>query len=271
MDDPLASAASVEIAIFKRALCLAFGLFWISMASGADPPPSAMPSALITVRSNGVLVYGEAGRSGLAGAKPRITWQHDFGLPTTPPEQQGYEKDSIPICNSRWYKDGIRYTQIVLVTRLGEGDPWSDGEALAGLVLLVQLVGENTASEYTEARAGLSLRRDQRELNLELREGQVHEAGKTPSPLLALVDIPAGGVAVAEGPRLQFQGNMPPGTSGAMTIKIPLADLNGEAALNRLRFLDFTEEMARVRKYWQTKLKTSPPVSLPLAFASPTP
>jgi hypothetical protein len=267
----LTSAATVEIAIFKRALSLAFGLFWIFMARAADTAPPAMPSALITVRSNGVVVYGEANRSGLASAKPRILWQHEFGLPSGPPEQQSYEKDSIPICNSRWCKDGIRYTQIVLVTRLGDGDPWSDGETLAGLVLLVQLVGENTASEYTEARAGLSLKRDQQELNLELREGQVHEAGKSSSPLLALVDIPAGGVGVADGTRLQFQGNMPPGTSGAMTIKIPLADLNGEAELNRLRFLDFTEEMLRVRKYWQTKLKTSPPASLPVAFASQKP
>jgi hypothetical protein len=62
---------------------------------------------------------------------------------------------------------------------------------------------------------------------------------------------------------------MPPGTSGAMTIKIPLAPLNDAAAMSRLSELEFDEEFRRVKRFWTERLKDATAVGMPLAFAEP--
>ena len=46
---------------------------------------------------------------------------------------------------------------------------------------------------------------------------------------------------------------MPPGTSGAMTIKIPLDRLTGEAQLNHLHDLEFDQEYRRLKRSWSSQ------------------
>jgi hypothetical protein len=48
---------------------------------------------------------------------------------------------------------------------------------------------------------------------------------------------------------------MPPGTFGAMTIKIPLAPVEGRDALERLQDLEFDEEFRRVKRFWKSRLE----------------
>ena len=68
--------------------------------------------------------------------------------------------------------------------------------------------------------------------------------------MIAAIEIGAEGIEESAGPRLKFRGHMPPGTSGAMTIKIPLDRLAGEAQLNQLHDLEFDQEYRRTKRLW---------------------
>ena len=80
------------------------------------------------------------------------------------------------------------------------------------------------------------------------------------------LDVSATGLGSMKGPQLQFRGNMPPGTSVAMTIKIPAAKLAGEEAMRRLRDLEFAEEFRRVKRFWAEHLKSGYTATPPVAF-----
>jgi hypothetical protein len=239
----------------------------------AEPGPAKStnaisPSSPITVHADGSISRVVRDDEAVSAGRPR-TIRYQFGLPAKPPAQRWLEQDALPICHSRWEQDGIRYTQSVLLTRLAGGDLEPRGITAADSVLLVQLVGENTASEYTEAKASLGITRGEQILRLELNENRVHEVGAVGKTFLGAIEIPSGGVAVTEGLQLRFHGNMPPGTSGAMTFIFPLTELNGENVLDSLRFMDFTEELRRVRQYWQTRIKTGAPPVFPVVFSPP--
>ena len=247
---------------------------WLGLTR-AEPGPTTntkavSPSSPITVHADGSITRVVSGGNAPSAERPR-TIRYQFGLPTKPPLQRWLEQDSLPICHSRWEQDGIRYTQSVLLTRLADGALEPGGMAAADSVLLVQLVGENTASEYTEAKAALGIMRGEQILRLELNENLIQEVGADGKTFLGAIEIPASGVAAAEGVQLRFQGSMPPGTSGAMSFKYPLTELSGEKALDQLRFLDFTEELRRVRKHWQTRIKAGGHLVFPVVFSTAEP
>jgi hypothetical protein len=203
-----------------------------------------------------------------AGASQSIRF--DFGLPTPPPKESGWLDPRLPVCRICWESGGIRYTQTVLLTRLEPAaslDP--SGGPAADSVLLVQVTGENLGSYYTDASAAFAVVVGGRTVALELREGLVYALLGPQRALIAAVDIPAAGVSDAAGQRLQFKGHMPPAASGAMIVKIPAAPLEGEGALNRLRDLDFAEELHRVRRFWTEKAQALGTNQFPLRFAGP--
>jgi hypothetical protein len=192
-----------------------------------------------------------------------------FGLPAGPATQRELESGKLPIVRTQWEHNGIRYTQTVLLTRLKPEGLFSEGTLPTDSVLVVQITGENTASEYTEATAEFGVRAEGRTLDLELCDGRVRAIGAGEADLVAVIDVPATGIAGARGNGLRFRGSMPPGTSGAMTIKIPLAPLNDAAAMSRLSELEFDEEFRRVKRFWTERLKDATAVGMPLAFAEP--
>jgi hypothetical protein len=255
-------------------LALWSSFVWLGLTR-AEPGPTQStnafsPSSPITVHADGSITRVVSGGDASSAGRPR-TIRYQFGLPAKPPVQRWLEQGSLPICHSRWEQDGIRYTQSVLLTRLADGALEPGGMPAADSVLLVQLVGENTASEYTEAKAALGITRGEQILRLELNENLVQEVGAGGKTFLGAIEIPAGGVAAAEGWQLRFHGSMPPGTSGAMTFKYPLTELSGEKALDPLRFMDFTEELRRVRQYWQTRIKDGGHSIFPVVFSPAEP
>jgi len=231
-------------------------------ATAADPPA---PTVLI--HADGSVVVHTAPVPQTKTERAEVLRQFSFGLPSTPPKRRELEDKKLPIGRTQWEMNGIRYTQIVLLTRLEPGEPLSGGELTDEAVLLVQVLGENTASEYTEATAEFSMRLGGEARELELHEDRVCELGCGDAPPLAVVDIPPTGIGVTRGPALRFRGSMPPGTSGSMTLKIPLNPLKGEPALSRLRELEFDEEFRRVKRFWTDQLKAAPLEGLPVAFA----
>jgi hypothetical protein len=171
-------------------------------------------------------------------------------MPAQAPERWWWEAPPTPLCHTQWEQNGIRYTQTVLVTRLGEGSPLRGGALAEDAVLLIKLLGENTATEYTAAQAAFEVRIAGRALDLVLSNDVACWAAQSAKTPLAVVDIPSGGVDSAKGTRLRFLGNMPPGTSGFMTIKIPAFALDTEARIEQVRNLEMADEIQRARKYW---------------------
>jgi hypothetical protein len=188
---------------------------------------------------------------GISGTSSRL--RYDFGLPSSPPVRRWIEDDALPICQTSWEKDGIRYTQKVLVTTTDTHDPTEASPGDDDAVLLVQITGHNIAAEYTTAGAVFEMKVGDRPLNLELREGLVFVAGTKDRVPLAAVDIASEGIAGTNGPQLRFQGHMPPGTSGSMTIKIPAGRLEHQSAVDRLRDVEFEEEFRRVKRLWKDR------------------
>jgi hypothetical protein len=234
-----------------------------SKAMSADALPA---EAAVVVRTDGSI----AARGGLPGSRPANRHgqqvRYDFSLPRQPPRRQWLEEDTLPICQTLWEENGVRYTQTVLMTRLGSGDLPTDGKIAEDSVLMVQLTGENLTNAYAEATAGLTVEIGGQKMNLELRDGLAFVTGTHAAGLLAAIDIPASGIAVAEGPQLRFSGNMPPANSGAMTFKFPAAAPTAPKEIERLRDLDFVEELRRVKRGWANRSKPRP---LPVAFAKP--
>jgi len=231
-------------------------------ATAADPPAPA-----VVIHADGSVAVAARPVSQTGTERGRALHRFSFGLPRTPPKRRQLEENRLPIGRTEWETNGIRYTQIVLLTRLEPGELMSGGELPEDAVLLVQVLGENTASEYTEATAEFSVQSGGGGPELELRESSVIAVGTGEVSPLAMIEVPATGIAGTRGPALQFRGAMPPGTSGSMTLKIPVNPLSGDAALNRLRELEFDEEFRRVKRFWTDQLKAAPLAGLPIAFA----
>ena len=192
---------------------------------------------------------------------PRIVCQ--FGLPAQAPDRRWLENDQLPIFQTAWETNGIRYTQKVLLTTLGTNDPSLASPTHPESVVLVQITGLNTNAEYTSASASFAIEVGGRPLDLELREGLIYVSGSPEAAPMGALDIPGEGITAARGPQLKFQGNMPPGTSGSMTVKIPVTALKDPKAITRLQDLDFDEQFQRVKKAWKQSLQAN---SLPWPF-----
>jgi hypothetical protein len=227
---------------------------WAGAAEVRGPEACGSPTAACArVHSDGALLIPTnevTSRLGLGGASRQI--RLGFGLPGTPGERRWVDDESVPICQTAWEKDGIRYTQTVLVTSLETNDQALTGPAPSNAVLLVQVAGHNTTAEYSAAGAAFEVKSEDRALPLEWRGGLVFVTGARAAVPLAAIDVPSEGIAGTNGLQLRFAGSMPPGTSGAMTVKIPSRVLERPAEINRLLDLEFDEELRRVKRAWKS-------------------
>lgn len=246
---------------------IALGLFAAEAGPPAPRAEAAEPACAVVVHGDGSVSIPAA--SVLSPPSPegkRQPVRYYFGLPPLPPESRLLEDGTLPICRTSWVKDGIRYTETVLVTRLQEGDLMPAGQPPADAVLMVQVAGECLASEYTEAAAAFGVEVGGAGLNLELRDGMAYAAHPDTPAFLAALDVPASGIENANGRQLRFRGNMPPGTSGSMTIKIPATAPKTTAELDLLRDLNFDDELRRVKRFWKGRVKPGPAEPLLVTF-----
>jgi hypothetical protein len=157
-----------------------------------------------------------------------------------------------PTTLHQYENHGIRYTRRVFVTQPEQPDLAVGGDALAAPpppVLMIQLVGENTSNEYADAAASLSLDLDRQPLDLGLDTGLLRARWREAWIVLGAVQVPAEGTEPSTDPRhLKFRGHMPPGTSGAMTLKIPIRCVAGTTNLDWLIDLEFDEELRRAKR-----------------------
>jgi hypothetical protein len=228
-------------------------------------------SPIVWVASDGAVDLLATSGTAVGREQPGVPRRFVFGLPDTSPTKRELEDRKWPVARTQWERKGVRYTQLVLLTRLSPGQLFPDGRAPDDAVLLVQIIGENTASEYIEATAEFAVATEGRRLEIELRDGRVWGTGDGKTNLLAVIDVAATGIAGTNGSALRFRGSMPPGTSGAMTIKIPLVPPTDEAAARGLAELEFDDEFRRVKRYWAHRVQDGCPLPLALTESRPAP
>lgn len=165
-----------------------------------------------------------------------------FGLPGTPPIRMWPENS---VLRGLWVTNGLKYTQTVLIAPLNLND---SAPVTSNAVLLVNIHGENTNKDYTEATAELSVNIAGNRQELELSDGLLWRLEDAKRQLLGALEIPDSGVKTSKGKVLRFSGNIPPALQGSMTLKFPLQAITGADAADRLKDIDFDAELRNALK-----------------------
>jgi hypothetical protein len=176
----------------------------------------------------------------------------DFHLPQTAPKNRGrvQEPRPLPTVETVWEQDSIRYTQTLLATRWQPGPLWAPTNVPPrDALLFVRLAGENFGSDYTNASVSLRCHLRGQSLPLALHSNLVFTAWQGHTQLVAVLDITSGTIITTNAGSLQFSGHMPPGTTGALGIKLPLFPVAETQAFTQLGFLDFEEERERAGRH----------------------
>lgn len=212
---------------------------------------------IATVAVPKIVFHTNGGVSGelIPGPGPAQRTVFRFGLPAGPPTRTWTEG---PALRRLWVTNGIHYTQTVLLR------PFSG----TNLVLLVNVHGQNTNPEYTEAAAELELECSGELQHLELARGLLWQSNRSGLVVLGAFHIPETGIKVERGPRLLFHGNMPPSENGSMTLKLPLFALRDVERAEPLIDLAFEEEFRRAMRESERSNSKPPPV---LVFAENDP
>jgi len=159
-----------------------------------------------------------------------------------------------------WVSNAVEYKQTVLLADLNPiNAPTNDS---AHLVLLVNIEGNNTNSEYAEAAIGFTVEAHGKHQYLKLDRDELTISCEGQTRFLALLEIPESGVKVGTGERLQFYGNMPPMIKGSMTLKVPLWAPLEKQQVEALRDLEFdavvrTRTKGSAADEWKRRLRMS--------------
>lgn len=190
---------------------------------------------------------------------------YDFGLPDGEPAKRWIEDECLPIMNTEWERDGIRYSQTAFVTRLDPGGlGFPDMQADDTAVLMVRIHGRNTAQEYRLAHATVSLRADGKPIPLVMRDGLLFARHEDGDRLRAAVEVQGSVQGISDDHGVRFAGNMPPGTDGYMVLRIPFLTLDRPDELERLRNLEYDVEFRRVKKFWTARADAATQVTTPI-------
>lgn len=201
---------------------------------------------------------------------PRRTWggnrlDYDFDLPRSEPVRRWLEGDCLPIIHAEWEHEGIRYSQTAFATRLEPGGlGFPDMQADDTTVLMVRIAGRNLASEYQPAQVRLGLKVDGRPVALVARDGRLYARQGDQERFRMLAEGQGQAIPPEVDGKIAFFGNMPPGTDGALIVKIPFTTLDRPEELDRLSELDFNDELARVRRFWQARVDAGTQVATPV-------
>jgi hypothetical protein len=163
-----------------------------------------------------------------------------FGLPHGQPAKCWCEGQLL---RQLWVTNGIQYTQSVFLAALpvpGITNPVP--------LLVVEVRGVNTNSEYAEAFAGVRLQSKRQSDELELKEGLVWRKIGEKQLVLGVLEVPGPGIKVSKGTELRFSGNMPPAERGSLCLAVPLQVVVKPQEIELLRDFDFQAEIRKAAK-----------------------
>lgn len=194
--------------------------------NGAEP---LNRNTTFAIRDDGTIIFKNE-----LGYGNKISYQ--FGMPQSPAKRKWIAEDKT--YNLEWEQCGIKYTMSIFPVI----SPFSTNLNYA--VLFVRLHGENTDSEYREAKAGFAVKTNEMDAKFSLKEGFVFLSDK----ISAFIDIPTGCVVEEKGSGLKFSGNMPPGTTGAMVFKIPIKPLDRDIETKWFVDLEYPDALEKFKK-----------------------
>jgi hypothetical protein len=201
---------------------------------------------------------------------PRRVWggnslRYRFGLPPGTPAKRWIEEDCLPIIHAQWEREGIRYTQTALATRLEPGSlGWPEMQADDTTVLMVKIAAENLRDQTTRAYGELSLEVDGRPLELIPRDDLVFAKVDSTEQLRLAAEMPEGAAfSMSEG-KIGCAGDLPANLQAEAIIKIPFVTLDQPGEIERLRKLNFEEEFNRVKSFWKARAEQSTQIHTPV-------
>ena len=201
---------------------------------------------------------------------PRRTWggnrlRYRFGLPEGTPAKRWIEEQSLPIIHAQWERNGIRYTQTAFATRLDPGSLGPpDMQADDTTVLMVKMVAENTRAQSAPAALTLSLEADGRPLELTTRDGLVFAKLSSGAVMRCALETPPEATVAMEAGKIVCEGEMPADERAEVFVKIPFITLDQPAELERLRNLNFEDELRRAKDFWLSRANASTQIRTPV-------
>lgn len=144
-----------------------------------------------------------------------------------------------------WVNKGIQYTQTAFITAV---KVHTDAKQEETAVLMAQISGLNTNSQYAEAWCALGFKVGNQWERLELKDDVLWLSVGGSNIPLAVLEVPSSGVKNHEGTLLRFSGNMPPSEKGALTLKIPLHEDVKTETVEALKDVEFSQELRRAAR-----------------------
>lgn len=168
-----------------------------------------------------------------------------FGMPKRAADKSWLEDGVLFL---QWYQNSIIYTMTIFCSPIEEKDQSVDKSSI-----IVRLHGENTDSEYKEARAGFLMLTNGIRAEFEFLDGIVSIKEGNRNINIVAIEIPAGCHVVRKKDAFEFSGSMPPGTTGFMVFKIPLKADSDLATMSRLVNLDYEDCLNLFKKVVKSK------------------
>lgn len=197
------------------------------------------PDGAVEYRQNLSYIMARPGRDTERLRDDKDPLAISFEMPAEPAART-IEEGYLPICETSWVRDGVRYRQTALVTVLDgmvETLPPPEGDAPAVCMLQITFHADDGAAH----KAGLPIRWRQ--------GGHDVEATVDPDGVLR-VDGRVRGQVIGDA----SVRDMAPGEVRTVVLKLPYVALAGENELAALRSLDFEREHASVAGWWRRRL-----------------
>ena len=234
-------------------------------------PDSSWQKFAFEYGGNVFIRKGEGGTKAKGKELARLDWEGDritwrIGTGTIPYYREDRKASAsllngyLPVVTQRWEKDGLKYNEEAFSTLLrgplSPDDPGRDEQTPA--VLLLRLTVENSGTSARTAHVWLSVQAEERQSemgakpheNLRVIGKQVWTEGAVPR-LRAVFDgarsPEAGGGAVP----VHVAFEVPPGSSGSVTLKLPFVSDLSRSEAAELEQLDYESQRGRVTAYWQ--------------------
>lgn len=192
----------------------------------------------------------------------RLTYKFDF---PSDPDGRWIEDECLPIIHTQWQRDGVKYTQTAFATRLDPGSlGFPDMQADDTTVLMMRISVENVSSEEQPAAVVLGIYADDNLLPIVERDGLIYTKAGSEDLLRATYQVRAEADVGVEKGKIVWSGEMPPGESANLILKIPFITLDKPDEIERLRELSFESEFQRVKSFWKTLADASAQIHTPV-------
>jgi hypothetical protein len=189
------------------------------------------------------------------------TLRFRFGLPTEP-DDRSIAEDRLPLLRTAWDREGLCIEQECYAT-------WLEGDVLAGrrpgddpVACMVRFRLTNHTEVAQGAEVALNTMVDEARPERLTLSGDRVLAGER---LRCLLDANGEGEWQAADSGIRYRVVLRPNASHDIYVKIPFVLPENEAALERLRAIDYEDERERVARFWRDRVAQGAQIETPNA------